>query len=83
MDEYNLYFDDEFVGTYTESELAKQFNISHEKVREIAESKEPYKKEWKINKIYKAKQVFDKQTIEVMNEWDRLTEPYRQRRIAG
>ena len=36
MNKYNLYYDGEFVGTFTESELAKQFNITHEQVREIA-----------------------------------------------
>lgn len=46
MNKYNLYYDGEFVGTFTESELAKQFNITHEQVREIAKSKQPYKKEW-------------------------------------
>lgn len=84
LNEYNLYFDGEFVGTFTESELAKQFNISHEQVREIAKSKKPYKKEWEIHAIYNANKVLDKQTVAVMEEWDMLTEPYRQKqRIAG
>lgn len=84
MNEYNLYYDDEFVGTFTESALAKQFNISGEKIREIAESKKPYKKEWLIKKVYNANKVLDKQTVAVMEEWDKLTEPYRQKRkIAG
>ena len=84
MKEYNLYFDNKFVGTFTESALAKQFNVSGEKIREIAESKNPYKKEWLIKKVYNTNKVLDKQTIAVMKEWDKLTEPYRQkRRIAG
>lgn len=79
--EYNLYFDDDFVGTFTESELAKQFNISHEKIGEIAASKKPYKKEWLIKKIYNAR-IFDKKTVAVMEEWDKLTGPYRQKQTA-
>lgn len=84
LNEYNLYYDGEFVGTFTESELSKQFNISCDQVREIAKSKKPYKKEWEIHAIYNANKVLDKQTVAVMEEWDKLTEPYRQkRRIAG
>ena len=80
MNEYNLYYDGEFVGTFTESALAKQFNISCKEIRRIAKSKKPYKKEWEIHAIYNANKVLDKKTVAVMEEWDRLTEPYRQKR---
>ena len=84
QDEYNLYFDDEYKGTFTEAELAKQFNISPEQVKEIADSKEAYKNEWRISAIYNARKVYtDKKTRSLLDEWDRMTEPYRKQRITG
>lgn len=78
--EYNLYYDDEFVGTYTTSELARYLNISTGSVTEYTRTKRKYKKHYEWHQLYQAtKKPLDSKTKAVMEEWDRLTEPYRKK----
>lgn len=79
--EYNLYYDDEFVGTYTTKELAEKFDLSPSSISEYGRTKRKYKKRYEWHKIYQAtKKPLDKKTQAVMEEWDRITEPYRNRK---
>ena len=76
--EYNLYKDDEFVGTYTTSELAEKFDIAPKSVTEYGRTRRKYKRHYEWHELYKATQKpLDKKTQALMEEWDRLTEPYR------
>lgn len=78
--EYNLYCDDEFIGTYTTSELAERFDVSTSMITEYALEKRKYKKRYEWHKLYKAPQNRSKADQELMDEWDRVTEPYRNRK---
>lgn len=73
-DEFNVYKNNEFIGTYDTAGVAKLLNIQEAAVVEIANTTKKYKK-WRIVKLYKYH--IDAATQQVMNEWDKFTEPYR------
>ena len=68
MDEYNLYIDGEYVQTLTTPELV-----------EYGETGKKYKSHYEWRRITK-RPVYGKEALKVMEEWDRLTEPYRNSR---
>lgn len=76
--EYNLYCDGEFIGTYTTSQLAERFNVSTSMITEYGLEKRKYKKRYEWHKIYKA--PVSRIDQELMDEWDRVTGPYRNRK---
>ena len=79
--EYNLYCDDEFIGTYTTSELTEKFNVSAKLITEYGRLKKKYKKRYEWHPIYQApKKPLDKKTQKTMEEWDRVTEWFRKRK---
>lgn len=79
--EYNLYYCNEFIGTYTTRELAKRFNITTGTVTEYGRIKKKYKKNYEWHPIYHAtKKPFNKKTLELMEERDRLTARFKEKR---
>lgn len=84
--EYNLYYDDEFVGTYTTTELAKKIGVSIKKISYYANEKITYKKHYTFHKIYRNPTVHrnnvNKFGEDLLDEWDRITQPYRMRAKA-
>lgn len=80
MNEYNLYKDEEYVGTYTTNELAEMFNMKLGTVWKYADEKRIYNKHYEWHKIYKAKTYVSDIDKKLMEEWDKLTEPYRNRK---
>lgn len=78
--EYNLYCDDEFIGTYTTSQLAERFNVSKHMITEYGNEKRKYKKRYEWHKLYKAPQRRSKADQELMDEWDRVTEWFGKRK---
>lgn len=93
--EYNLYYKDDYVDTFTENQLAKRFEISTEEISDLADKKEPFNKVWRFGKIYNAnlhrrsgrKKKTDNQVQnnnfppELLEEWDAVTGPYRKARV--
>ena len=79
MDEYNLYIDGEYVQTLTTPELVEYLKISEKLVVEYGETGKKYKRHYEWHRITK-RPVYGKETLKVMEEWDRLTEPYRNSR---
>ena len=80
--EFNLYYKEEFIGTYTATQIADKLGLTELEVLEMAVAKRPYKHH-RWNKIYNANLVehicYDEATKKVCKEWDRFTEPYRNR----
>lgn len=79
MDEYNLYIDGEYVQTLTTPELVEYLKISEKLVVEYGETGKKYKSHYEWRRITK-RPVYGKEALKVMEEWDRLTEPYRNSR---
>ena len=75
MDVYNLYIDGEYVQTLTTPELVEYLKISEKLVVEYGETGKKYKSHYESRRITK-RPVYGKETLKVMEEWDRLTEPY-------
>lgn len=84
--EYNLYYDDEFVGTYTTSQLNEKIGVSCKKVSYYADEKITYKKHYTFHKIYCDTNVYRKKVNmfgkDLLDEWDRITSPYRMQKKA-
>lgn len=75
--EYNLYCDDEYIGTYTTSKLAERFNVSENIITRLGKTREKYKRHYELHLIHKEPTYYSKADKEWMDEWDRVTEPYR------
>lgn len=79
--EYNLYCDDEFIGTYTTSQLAERFNVTTGTITEYGRLKKKYKRHYEWHKLYQAtKKPLDKETLAVMEDWDRVTKLFRRKK---
>lgn len=78
--EYNLYYDEEFVGTYTTQQLAEKFGVCRSQISQIWEKSEEgkfYKKHWQLHKIHKEKVYMTNSDKKLFEEWDNFCEPYR------
>ena len=75
--EYNLYFKDEFVNTFTEKQISEIFKISRSEVMEYAEENRKYNGKWLFKTIYDKK--INKNTIpgEMWEEWETVTKRLR------
>lgn len=82
--EYNLYYDDEFVGTFTATELQEKIGVSSNKVPYYESERITFKKHYTFHLIYREPTVY-KQNVQrfgkaLLEEWDRVTAPYRNRK---
>lgn len=76
QNEFNLYCDDDFIGTFCAKEVAEKLNVTEDEVLDISLNGQNYKN-YRIVKIYKQKPNYDKKTLALMEEWDRVTARYR------
>lgn len=86
IDEYNLYKNEEFYGTFTVFQIAEKFKIEPERVEAI------YKNGGKINKIFRISKIlrpYEKkpsfQKKDIFKEWEEVTsslKPFFSRKSA-